>query len=85
MSLSELLPHGISGDVAVEADQKVDRGGCLIETPGGIIDARIRTQLDELFQEMFGETDSNATQHLESGAPEIGQEQILGTDINDVD
>ena len=85
MSLGELLPHGISGDIAVEGDQKVDQGGCLIETPGGIIDARIRTQLDELFQEIFGEDENTKTKNGENGAPEVGEEHIVGTDLNDVD
>jgi len=56
MSLGELLPHGTGGDIVLEADHKVDRGGCIIETPGGVIDSRVSTQLEEIFQEVFGDT-----------------------------
>jgi flagellar assembly protein FliH len=59
MSLNELLPHGISGDIEVKGDTKVDRGGCVIDTPAGIIDACIRTQLEELCSEVFGEETHN--------------------------
>ncbi|GBC93904.1 Yop proteins translocation protein L [bacterium HR15] len=33
-------------------DRRVDQGGCLIETPQGIYDARISTQLDEIEREL---------------------------------
>jgi flagellar assembly protein FliH len=55
MSLNELLPQGTSGNITVESDAKVGRGGCIIGTPGGTIDARIKTQLEELCNEVFGE------------------------------
>jgi flagellar assembly protein FliH len=59
MSLNEILPQGTGGEIAIDADNQVDRGGCMIETPGGIIDSRIKTQLDEIFQEVFGNTSDN--------------------------
>jgi flagellar assembly protein FliH len=34
----------------VEVDERVDRGGVWVETASGMIDARIRTQLDELME-----------------------------------
>jgi len=55
MSLGELLPQGTGGDIVLEGDHKVDPGGCIIETPGGVIDSRISTQLEEIFREVFGE------------------------------
>lgn len=36
--------------VQLEVDRRVDRGGVRIETPSGIIDARIRTQVDEIMR-----------------------------------
>ena len=56
MSLNELLPQGTGGEIAIDADNQVDRGGCMIETASGIIDSRIKIQLDEIFQEVFGKT-----------------------------
>ena len=32
----------------VEADEKIERGGCIIESPSGTIDARIATQLRQI-------------------------------------
>jgi hypothetical protein len=49
------MPQGISGEIVIESDPKVGQGGCVIETPGGVIDARIHTQLDELCHEVFGD------------------------------
>ena len=70
MALNELLPHGTTGDIVVEGDVKVDRGGCIIDTPGGSIDARIRTQLEELCNEVFGEENENKNLVQESLKPE---------------
>jgi flagellar biosynthesis/type III secretory pathway protein FliH len=38
--------------VVISANDTVDRGGCIIETNAGIIDARIRTQLDKIKQSL---------------------------------
>ncbi len=70
MSLNELLPHGTTGDIVVEGDVKVDRGGCIIDTPGGSIDARIKTQLEELCSEVFGEENENINLGQEASKPE---------------
>lgn len=60
MSLNELLPQGTGGEIAISADNQVDRGGCMIETASGIIDSRIGTQLDEIFQEVFNNMPNDA-------------------------
>ncbi len=38
--------HGNLGQVRVESDSGIDRGGCVIETEFGMIDARIDSQLN---------------------------------------
>ena len=43
----ELLDSGEIKNYRVVEDQRVDRGGVLVETDGGTIDARISTQLNE--------------------------------------
>ena len=42
-SLPSLLGNG--GDVSVEADSTIERGGCIVGNPDGEIDARLETQL----------------------------------------
>jgi flagellar assembly protein FliH len=39
--------HGIRS-IEIRADERVEPGGCMIESETGIIDARIQTQLDEI-------------------------------------
>lgn len=41
------------GDVAVTADPSITRGGCLVETRHGMIDARLETQLDRIAAELL--------------------------------
>jgi flagellar biosynthesis/type III secretory pathway protein FliH len=36
--------------IGIEADPRVDRGGALVESPSGLVDARIRTQLEEMMR-----------------------------------
>jgi flagellar assembly protein FliH len=43
----ELLDSGEIKNFRVVEDQRVDRGGVVVETDGGTIDARISTQLNE--------------------------------------
>jgi flagellar assembly protein FliH len=43
----ELLSNGEIKNFRVVEDQRVDRGGVVVETDGGTIDARISTQLNE--------------------------------------
>jgi flagellar biosynthesis/type III secretory pathway protein FliH len=43
-----LAELGVQADVALVADPAVGRGGCIVETPAGRIDARLETQLDAL-------------------------------------
>ena len=51
-----LAPHaaelrervGLPGDIEVRADASISRGGCLVESSLGRIDARIETRLSEL-------------------------------------
>lgn len=39
----------------VVADSEISRGGCLLETPAGMIDGRIETQLARIAAELLGE------------------------------
>jgi flagellar assembly protein FliH len=39
----------------VEPDEKVERGGCIIESPSGTIDARIATQLRQIESALLGQ------------------------------
>ncbi len=41
--------------IKMEIDRRVDRGGVRIETPSGLIDARIRTQIDEIMKCVLGD------------------------------
>ena len=43
----ELLALGDVKNIRVIEDQRVDRGGVVVETDGGTIDAKISTQLNE--------------------------------------
>jgi flagellar assembly protein FliH len=47
--------------IKMESDRRVDRGGVRIETSSGLIDARIRTQIDEIIKSLTSER-----QHEES-------------------
>ena len=38
--------------LAVTPDPSLSRGGCLLESPGGDVDGRIETQLEEIYQAM---------------------------------
>jgi flagellar assembly protein FliH len=35
-------------DMVIEADEKVERGGCILESDSGNVDARISTQLKKI-------------------------------------
>jgi flagellar assembly protein FliH len=41
-------------EMIIEADERVERGGCIIESPSGNIDARISTQLHQIEAALFG-------------------------------
>jgi len=41
------------GEVTIVRDEKVEPGGCLIETEHGVIDARIETQLERITEELL--------------------------------
>jgi flagellar assembly protein FliH len=44
---------GIVGEATLLADEKIARGGCLIETHHGVIDARIETQIERIVSELM--------------------------------
>ena len=46
---------GRTKDIAVREDPEVERGGCIIETENGTVDAQLRTQLAMLEQALLGE------------------------------
>jgi len=41
-------------EVIIEPDEAVERGGCIIESPSGNIDARLATQLAQIESALFG-------------------------------
>jgi flagellar assembly protein FliH len=47
--------------LVIEADQAIERGGCIIETASGTIDARIATQLKQIEAALFGSQASTGT------------------------
>jgi flagellar assembly protein FliH len=56
-----LFLASISGlnNITFEADPSIDRGGCLVESDLGQVDATIETKLDEIYQQLFKATDTN--------------------------
>ncbi|MGC4116335.1 MAG: type III secretion system stator protein SctL [Myxococcales bacterium] len=46
---------GRTKDIAVREDPEVQRGGCIIETENGTVDAQLKTQLQMLEQALLGE------------------------------
>jgi flagellar assembly protein FliH len=43
------LGESDDGRIALAADESIESGGCLVETPTGMVDARINAQLEEVF------------------------------------
>jgi flagellar assembly protein FliH len=46
---------GAVGEAALVADESISRGGCLIETQHGVIDARLETQIERIASELLEE------------------------------
>jgi type III secretion protein L len=46
---------GRTKDIAVREDSEIQRGGCIIETENGTVDAQLRTQLQVLEQLLLGD------------------------------
>lgn len=44
-------------EVAVETDESIDPGGCIIESASGNVDARIATQLRQVESALFGQSE----------------------------
>lgn len=44
-------------EIAIEADPRVDYGGCFIETPTGDIDARLGSQFEVIAEQLHGDKD----------------------------
>ncbi len=42
-------------DIVIETDDKLDPGGCILETPSGTVDARVFTQLEQIEAALFGQ------------------------------
>ena len=43
-------------ELVVEADDKVEPGGCILDTVSGTVDARVFTQLEQIEAALFGQT-----------------------------
>jgi len=56
-----LFLTSISGlkNITFEADSSISRGGCMIESALGKVDATLETKLDEIFQELRNATDNH--------------------------
>lgn len=54
---NEMLASGQGvREILIEPDATVERGGCIIESPSGNIDARVSTQLAQIDSALFGTT-----------------------------
>jgi flagellar assembly protein FliH len=42
-------------EIIIEVDEKVEPGGCLLETASGTVDARLYTQLEQIEAALFGQ------------------------------
>jgi len=42
-------------DIVIETDDKIEPGGCILETSSGTVDARIFTQLEQIEAALFGQ------------------------------
>jgi flagellar assembly protein FliH len=51
---------GRLGEAQIVGDAKIPPGGCLVETPHGLIDGRLDTMLERIAAELCDETDSNS-------------------------
>lgn len=45
--------------VEIEADEEIERGGCVVEAPGGTIDASVATALDAMREAAVGHVDTS--------------------------
>jgi len=56
-----LFLTSISGlkNITFEADSSISRGGCMIESALGKVEATLETKLDEIFQELRNATDNH--------------------------
>ncbi len=45
---------GRTREIAVREDAEIQRGGCIVETEGGAVDARLETQLQAMEQALLG-------------------------------
>jgi flagellar biosynthesis/type III secretory pathway protein FliH len=54
---SELLSAADSvHDLVIESDEKIEQGGCILETASGTVDARTSTQLEQIEAALFEQT-----------------------------
>jgi flagellar assembly protein FliH len=56
-----LFLASVSGlnNITFEADPNIDRGGCLVESDLGQVDATVETKLDEIYQQLLKATDTD--------------------------
>ena len=56
-----LFLASVSGltNITFEADPSIDRGGCLVESALGQVDATVETKLDDIYQQLLSATDTN--------------------------
>lgn len=51
--------------VTIKPDEQVTAGGCMIETPTGLVDARLETQLAEIFKRLMLERGHSGDESIE--------------------
>lgn len=51
--------------VTIKPDEQVTSGGCIIETPTGLVDARLETQLAEIFKRLMQERGHGSDEPME--------------------
>ncbi len=42
-------------ELIIESDEKIEPGGCMLETASGTVDARLSTQLEQIEAALFGQ------------------------------
>jgi len=53
---SEIMANSQSvRDIVIESDDKIEPGGCILETSSGTVDARVFTQLEQIEAALFGQ------------------------------
>jgi len=50
-----LLPNGSGNEIRIEKDERIEPGGCIVETEKGLVNASIEHQLERIGKALLGE------------------------------